>query len=362
MADVKVELLMAAGVQSTIGTMNSTIGGLTTPLTIASGLIYGDRDSGVNKSGLEYEAGAVVREQQPVSGSRTRTKSNFVRETVESFTISAPFTGGLNVSSNPVVDGDLNLATHYPGMDALLRCVGLTGAADATGTDAHLYTPVASGSEQIASIRYWERRNAPNAHGRNIKDVRASASFKLVPGEVTLVEFDVRGIVDASATATFPASINYAPQDDQTPQYIEEIATLTWGGTARSFQDLEILIEPNLVEIDDASAVLGKRTVFGSERRFELSGTMIVDDASDPEAEYDAMVEAAGGSGDTYIVSIGAATAVTSRCRTHRHTLNGLRPESVKIVELGDSGLKGIEFTAAASSTTANTEYELAIL
>lgn len=359
MADVTAGMHLAVGIQAVVGAVNTTIRDLAGALTIANGIVYGDVNSGTKKSGIDYEAVPLVREAQPMPGSRTNAKSVFLREQVGSFTISLPFTGGLNVSSNPVVDTDFDLATHYPGVDATLRSMGLVGLADATGTDAHDYTPAVLGSEQLCSVTLWDVISTTNSRRVTLKDVRCSGVFKLIPGKVVILDVTFRGVLDSTADMVSP-TYDYAPQDDQSPQLLEELTVLTWQGTQRSFTDLEVGIDPALEEIDDATGVGGKRTLFGSPRLFTLSGTMIVASA-DAEAERDAMLEAAGGTGDAYIVGIGIAppTPGTSRCKAHRHTINGMRPKSVKTVEVGETGIKGIAFTAEASGATASSEYTL---
>ena len=356
MADINLQYAMAIETQTTLGTISTAVAGLTTPVTIADGLIYGDADSGTRGTGIEFSTEPKLQERGSVAGSKTALIDSYLGiETVANFTVTMPFTGSLVDVGGALADSDFDLATHYPALDALLRCCGLVGAGGAG--DSWDYTPVlAAGTTEFCSAMIWD---SGFVHG--VKDIRGDFSIKYDPGEVPIITFTLQGIVDTAATqtATFPATVTYGVWLTEQFQAAESAVTAEWAGTIRSFTELEVASDNKLTAVKDITADEGKRVKLGSPRVYTLSGTMIANSA-DARAEYDAMVGT--GAGDTYVLQIGAATAINTNADAHKLTMTGLRPTTVKTIDLEETGSKGVEFEATLSNTVDGAEFALNFL
>lgn len=332
--------------QSGVGVINTTINGLTSSVNTAQGLIVGVGDEGEGNSGIEMpEHSRVVKElarigNSPVAGS-------FLREVVESLKMTFPLAGARNTASNPTVDGDFDLATHFAGFDAVLKACGLSGAAWGGGA-GHEYTP--SGGATYASIAFW-------FGGVLVKylDALAKVTLKLTPSEqgLVVVEFEVGSVAAWGAQSLSTIT----PGNQATAAPIVQGVAHSWGAS-RPYEEMEITIEPAFEERKDSNASTGLRK---AQSAIDIGlKTTVLAATADPDFERDQLILTSAPTADS-TQQIGTTTVNAGVANAVAIGVNNIEVSKIKPRKLGS--YLGFDVEAAGKAiSSAGSEFYLRFL
>lgn len=355
MAEVGFALGLIAGSQVGFGTVNATIQGATGALGIANGVVLGDASSGVGESGIDLAFVRVSRELAPVSGSFTKQFPTFLRRDLDRFTIAVQLKGSgpiasSGLASNPVVDGDMDLSANYPGLHALFRALGLSGAAWGGGV-GYSYMPA---SVLPATVKVWDGAGA-NATAYVIQDcVVADFSIKFAPGDVAVATFEIAGTVLSHATETFPTFTYGHLATISAPTLVSAAHSYGIGAVARDFSELELTINTNVEQFSASNSPTGFRP---RQTRRDIGATVtLLADTGDPDYE-DARMIATGASADDLTFNCGAAAVALGEVKGFAVFLNNPSVARHEIAKVGDA--KALTLTLEATGTTVNSEFEL---
>lgn len=321
---------------------SATIDALTTTVTTAGGLVVGVGSTGDGGSGIELpEHERIGLELSRLSSSAVA--SSFLREQLSSLKITFPMAGARNTSSNPTVDADFDIATHFPGYDAILRAGGVAGSAWGGGVGHNCL--IAAPTSAYMAVFFGGLKVV-------YSEVYTTLKFILTPGEAGLVE----ATFSAGAVGSWGAQTlsTVTPGNQATAPPIVANAANAWGAT-RPFTSLEIEIDPNVTQSPDSNAATGLR--IASEAIDVKFKTQIYAATSDPDYERDQAISTSAPTGDI-IFAIGSATAVSSTCNSYTVNLNNITPDKYKPVKIGTYLGWEVEGTCNAISS-ASTEFAL---
>jgi hypothetical protein len=296
MAEFDLQLAVAFGTQSVLGTADSTIAALSGSIDSSDGIVLGDPESGINESGLSYQAIRSLREKAVVSGSFTTQPSDFLGELVEGFSVSFPLKG--NGATATPSDSEY---TPLAGIDAILQTCGLTGGAWGSG-DGWEYVPASS---QIVTAKIFD-----SGMFYVIKDIVGNLSISWEPGSIAVATATLAGVVDDFGAVSFP-TLDYTTQASLTSPSVAEVAH-NWGisDALRGFTTATTTIDNQTEDVPDSNAEGGKRvrqtgrtishtaTVYSDDGDLDFERTELIRETT-PTEELTFTVGTAAGATDT---------------------------------------------------------------
>ena len=328
--------------QSAFGTINATIAALTDTANAANGLVVGVGDAGDAQSGITLPTFTRIGRDAARIGQSSQADT-FIRVSPAGLKIKFPLGGARNTSSNPTVAADFNLATYWPGFDAILKASGCSGAAD---TLSHLYT--ATSDLTYASVGVWS-----GGYLDLFKDVVVSSLvFDSPPGDA--------GTVEASfSTPSLVSRVLQALTTITTGNQATAVPVVKGAGNAlgatRPFESFTLTLTPTVEEAGDSNETSTGRRI--RQTGFDVAGKAVMyAAASDPDFEMDAL-EASAPTGDMTF-NIGSATGAAAVCKTYGVLLNNIVVRNTKKAKLGTYLGWESDFEGKAI-TTAGTEFTL---
>lgn len=356
MAEIAFAFGLAAGTQVALGTINATIQGLTGALVIADGIVLGDAGSGVGESGIDFSTARESRELAPVTGSFTNQHPTLLRRVVDRLTVSVQLKGaGLiassGLASNPPVDADMNLQNNYPGLHALLRSAGWTGAAWGAGV-GHSYTPADAAP---ITIKLWSG-SSTNCVATVLQDcVARNLSIKFVPGDVAIATFDLSGtIVSVTGGVTLPTFAYAHIASISAPTLVSAAHSWGIGAALRDFTELTMTCEQEVEDIPSSNAATGVRSRQQS-RKITVEATIVGDSGDDDYEET--RLNASSASTDDLTFLLGAAAVALGEVKGVQVFLNNPVTERIQDDKVGSSKARAV--TIRATATVAGGEAEL---
>jgi len=321
------------------GFPNSTVAGLTTPLTLSDGIILGDAESGDAESGVVLpNIAAIRRKVSDVPSSFTKQADSFQKADVTGFTVSWVFQGnGEQVTSTPAL-GECGFETAFPGIEALLDSMGLIGA---NGTaPIQTYKPRYAASADGATIyTTWKIFVGDLAYVFSDCLVE-SAEFAFTPGgncvltaNVLVGTFDTTTVVDGF---TFPViSDSYGNMASLAAPLVEGVG-FSWGAV-RGFENLTVTIENVIEKFADSNVdVSGERQV-QTGRLFKVNGTLYVDGASaGSEFEFQNVVNTSAPTVDMFF-QVGTIAGGDDIANAFKIELKKLQASDIKYNRIGDA-------------------------
>ncbi len=343
MSEFDLQLGIAFGTQSVLGTADATIAALTTDLDFDDGIVLGDPESGIGESGLSYQAVRNLREKAAVLGSFTKQPSDMLGsvENIEGFSFSWALKGNGATTTTPV-DSEY---TPFAGIDALLQACGLTGAAWGSGNGWE-YTPA---STQIATAKIFD-----SGMYYVLKDIVGNLSIAWEPGNIAVATATLSGVVDDFGAVAVP-SFTYGTQADLTAPTVETVAH-NWGISAalRGFTTATTTIDNQTEEIPDSNAEGGKRTR-QTGREIKHSATVFSDDG-DIDFERTELVRTTAPT-EPLTFTVGTAAGAAATVNAVQQVLTNPETRSITPNVGGSSRTMDVELVAVDGS--ADGEYAL---
>lgn len=303
----------------------STITGLTTSVNTAQGLVIGVGTTGEGNSGIELPEHTRVGLELARIG-QGRQADQFIREEASGLKITFPLGGARNTVSNPVVDEDfdLSVSTIFPGLDAILKAVGLTGAALSGATDAWEYK--ASGSATTAAIALF-------AGGFKVVYQNALVSnlvIKAPPGEIATIEAEFSTPSVNSWGAQTLSTITQGNQATSCP--VVQSANFTYGNL-RPYESIEISLAPTSETAPDSNTANGLRSR-QTEFNVDVSG-LIYAATADADAERDTLISPSAPTVDATF-QIGSAAVAAGVANAYAIDINNATVRKGKMKKAGD--------------------------
>ena len=250
MATFKRQLAIAFGGQGGVfGTADPTIAALSGSIGLNDGIVRGDAASGLIGSGITH---SFARRENPggfVPGSFTRLDGDFLEEEV-TLTFAFPLAGTRVPASNPPVASDFSA---LKGIEALLKSVGLEGAASVSNPDVGFkYAPV--DAEPITAKLF------DSGFAWVIRDILGDISISMPPGEVAVATCTLSGIIDSGALVAFP-TVDFGVQSSVNAPAVVSVAP-SWGisDEVRGWTELTIALTNSLEEVPDSAQSTGVAT------------------------------------------------------------------------------------------------------
>ena len=276
---------IAIAPQAVLGVVDPTTKALTGTVDESEGAILGDSESGEGGSGIVFTEARELREKATVSGSFTVQPSDFLSNSIETWTVAIPLKGNGGTASIPGDTGDL--FKPAVGIDTMLEILGFAGELDGV-TPGWVYRPA---TQKIASAKIW-KGSGSSSQAWVIQDATCSGLvIDLTPGNVAVATFTLAGTIESYAIETFP-TFDYGQQAVTSAPTVEDAAH-RWGGAVdRGWTAASIAVSPLAEEIPDSNAVGGTRE---RQTGFEITNTMTVyRDSTIPSFEHDELVRASG--------------------------------------------------------------------
>ncbi len=337
------ELVLAVDAQAVEGTVNATIAALSNSIDLSDGVVLGDPDSGLFRSGITHSFTRRERTPEAIADSFTRTDGDFLEEEV-SLSFAFALCGNRVDTVGSPDDDDFD---HEKGIDALLACCGLDGAASgANPVVGWKYTPA---DVSLASIKifdsgaYWV-----------LRDVRGDITFELTPGEVAVATCTLQGIVDSAGVVTFP-TVDYEEQASVAAPSVVETAT-AWSAT-RGFLECSIAVKNNLEKAADSNSDVGY-LIEQNGREITVDMT-IRDDSSDVDYTRTNLVQAIAAT-DDLVFQVGDAAAAAAPAIAYQVECANLRVLSYTPAVAGKKAASQV--SAVCTGLTDGSEFFLAFL
>jgi len=343
-------LAVAVGVQGAFGTPNATIAGLdhTGSPDLSDGHVRGDAESGDSESGITVpNLVGVYRPAAQVAASWTESPDEFEKVLAEGFSFSWIMQGNGDTPAPAV--GDADLSVIMPGIEAILECAGLTGAAGGSGVEQD-YTPRASAI--FTTWKLWHGTLAfvfSDCLVDSLIFTPAVGGKCLVTANVSVGTFDHTTAVTGF---TFP-TIDYEEMASLAGPTVEGVAHTAFG-QVRGFENLAVTIENPVERFLDSNVDVTGEFLAQNKRIISVTGRIYVDSGDDDAA----FIELKNLNAPTDDLSFQVGTPGATPINAFKIEVNNLQPKDIKygetgdflIVELGDS---------KATSTTAGTEFQL---
>ena len=271
-------LAAAAGVQTAFGTPHALIPGLTTSLALTDGIVLGDAESGDAEAGITIpNIVAISRAVAQVGASFTQSADSFQKADITGFQIAFVLQGNGATALAVSADGEADLATIMPGVEAILEAMGLIGD-DVGLAPVEEYTPRHSGSIGGSTIystwKIW--------HG-DLEFVFSdclidSATFEFTPGGFCVVTCNVLvGTFDHTTGVdgiTFPM-LDYGVMASLPGPVVEGVAFL-WGQT-HGFESLVVTIANAIEKFGDSNVATTGERQSQTNRVISVTGTLYVE-------------------------------------------------------------------------------------
>ena len=343
----------AVGVQSAFGVVDGDAAAVaaldhTGSPDLSDGHVLGDKGSGDSESGIVVPniKGDYLPVAQ-VAASWTESADKFQKALAEGFAFSWVMQGNGDTPAPAV--GDADLSVIIPGLEAILECAGLTGAAGGAGVEQD-YTPRAT-----AIYTTWKLWHGSLAFVFNDCLVE-SLEFAFTPGGKCIATANVTvGTYDHTTAITgftFP-TIDYEEMVDLAGPTVEGVAHTAFGHV-RGFEDLVITISNPVETFKDSNVDVTGEYIAQKQRIISVTGRIYVDSADDDAAH--AQLKSLVAPTDTLSLQVG--TAAATPINAFKMEVFNLQPKDIKysetgdflIVELGDSKATGL---------TAGSEFQL---
>ena len=333
----------------------STITGLTTSVNTAQGLVLGVGTTGEGNSGIELPTHTRVGLELARIGNG-RQADTFIREEASGLKITFPLGGARNTVSTPTVldaDFDLSQSGIFPGFDAILKAVGLTGAAWASAPIGWEYK--ASGSATAAAIALF-------AGGFKVVYQNAlvtKLTIKAPPGEVATVEAEFSTPSVNSWGAQTLSTITQGNQATACP--VVQAAAFTYGNL-RPYESIEISLSPtteNAPDSNTANGLRSRQTAFD----VEVSGLIYAADstgAGAPDVERTTLISESPPTSDA-LFQIGTAAVAAGVAKAYAIDINNATVRKGKMRKAGDY-LQWESTLEARCISSAGTEFTLRFL
>ena len=302
----------------------STITGLTTSVNTAQGLVVGVGTTGEGNSGIELPTHTRVGLELARLG-KGRQADAFIREEASGLKITFPLGGARNTVGGTPADADFDLSQSgiFPGFDAILKAVGLTGAAWSTGVGWEFKASGATTASAIALFAGGFKVVYQNA-------LVAKLTIKAPPGEIATVEAEFSTpSVDAWGAQTL-STITQGNQATACP--VVQSANFTYGNL-RPYESIEISLAPTTESAPDSNTSNGLRsrqTAFD----VEVSG-LIYAATADADAERDTLISTAAPTTDATF-QIGSAAVAAGVANAYAIDINNATVRKGKMRKGGD--------------------------
>lgn len=355
MAELTFGLAMAIGGQGTLGTPDPTIAGLTGSIDSDDGIVLGDPGGGAGETGIELELTRRLTELAAVSGSFTRQPSTFLGVDVATLRFSWQLKGNGLTQDASLTDTDY---APIPGIDALLRACGFTGAAWGGGA-GWIYTPA---SASIATAKIWSGVGA-NAIAIVIKDIVGSLEIEFTPGEVAIATATLSGVLHSITSGVTLPTFNYGAGATTGNQLVSAPAISAvghnWGISAalRGFTDATLSIDNEIEELPDSNAEGGVRKR-QTGRVIDLSMTLLADSG---DADFE-LTQLQLATAPTDALNFTVGTPATNGLVIKGYRVIGTNPEVRNVTPTRIGASAGAELELALVDDAANGEFSLIFL
>ena len=352
-------LALAVGTQTAaggFGFINATVRDLSGTIDETDGCVLGDKASGDAESGISSPTlEAIFREVAAVAASFTESADSFQRLSVSGFSITFPVQGNGATATTPAA-GEADLATLFPGYEALYEMMGLIGANGAAPVVE--YTPRHSGSSDgstiYGTIKVWHGDLSMVFEDCLIE----SAEFVSTPGGNVLCTANILvGKTDTANIAdgvTFP-TITYGAMSSLAAPVVEGVAFATFGQT-RPFENLTVKVQNTIEEFGDSNvATTGKRQA-QTRRQILVSGTIYVATA-DSDAAVQNLINSSAPTADLSF-QVGTAAGASDVVNAFKVEVNNLQSKSIKYNRIGQALVAELT-DAKATATSAGAEFKL---
>lgn len=331
-----------------LGTAADAVAALTTPLDLSDGVVLGDKGSGDSESGIVVpNIKGDYRPVAQVAASWTESADSFQKALAEGFQFSWEMQGNGDTPAPAV--GDADLSVIIPGLEAILECAGLTGAAGGAGVEQD-YTPRAT-----AIYTTWKLWHGSLAFVFNDCLVE-TLEFAFTPGGKCIATATIKvGTYDHTTAITgftFP-TIDYEEMTDIAGPTVEGVAHTAFGHV-RGFADLVITISNPTETFPDSNIDVTGEYIAQKERIISVSGQLYVDSGDDDAVH--AQLKALVAPTDTLSLQVGTAGATP--INAFKFEVFNLQPFDIKYGEVGD--WLTVELgDSKATGLTAGTEFQL---
>ena len=348
---------VAVGVQgSGLGTVNSTIAGLTGSLGLSDGLVLGDPSGGVGETGISISLERSERDAVDVTGSFTRQAGTFLSEG-GTITIVCALRGAGNTATATPVDADMALSTTYPGLNALLRAAGWNGSAWGSGV-GHQYVPAAAAP---VTVKLWEGEAAATTGNAWVAmDCFASLSIDFTPGDVPIATFTIPigSVYSFTAALTVP-TFTYGTVASVSSPVVKNVGNVWGPADARGFSSLTVSIDSEIEETPDSNSTNGT-TSRQTGRSITISGELYSED-SDTDFERAKLVGTTAPTEDmTFTVGTAADGTATNPCLGFIAAFNNIVVTSLEPAKIGP--YQGHAVEGYCTATSANAEGSLTFI
>ena len=335
---------VAFGSQAARGTVDPTIAALTGALDESDGLVLGDPEAGEGETGLSFKLASDRRDKAVVTGSFSRSFADYIRTLVDTFDFTIPLKGA--GTSTPSVDADYQLAA---GVEALLECAGLAGAAWAGGTGWE-YTPA---NADVISAKLWFGDQGTNSVAVVLKDIEASdLELTIDSGEIGKAAFSLGGTVESVAIEATP-TFDYGLQNTVSAPSVESVG-YNWGLTAaaRGFETLTVSINNQTEETKDSNAA-GGLVQRQTGREITATATIYAEDAAELDFEFNQLEETDIANAEQWDCLIGTAGEANA------YEIIMPDPECTEVEPKTLANSQAWALAWIARSATANAEFSL---
>lgn len=341
--------------QSAEGTYETTLDGISAtlggdPNGTDQGLLLGDANEGLSKSGLTFAINREIDEQAVYAGSYSRGLGSLLRPNVNRFQFAFPFCGSRRTTAGTPVDNDFR---PLIGVGGILQAAGLLSAAWGSGV-GHEAVFSASAMPASALIYLWGNRY-------ELLDCRArSLEIAFEGGKVpkATVDLAVGSIKDPAATPISVASsptLTYGAQSTVIPPVANAVGFL-WRGENPSvgLQEITLSIQNQVSEFGDMNQTYGIVQEI-EDRTVEIQGLMYVEGNSTKEVfEFEQILADAIGDLQAMSWQIGTAAGASSPAKAVYVSLPS--PEVIDIDYRNLGSKAAIQVTARARASAANGE------
>lgn len=357
-------IAMAVGVQADATTVNATIRDLAGAPLVADetdGFILGDRESGDAASGISSPSlEAIFREVQAVAASRTERADTFQKVTATGFAVAFLMQGNGDDSGAPDA-GAADMATLFPGYEAIYEMIGLIGANGANPiveyTSRHDGSTGGAGADGVivhGTIKVWMGDLAVVFEDC----VVTSAVLASTPGGNVLCTVNIQvGVIDTANIddgIAFP-TITYDAMEDLAAPIVEGVAFAAFGQT-RGHENLTITITNEITVFGDSNASISGERQVHSRRVITVDGTLYVN-ATDSKAALDNLIDTSPPTDDLSF-QVGTVSGASDVLNAFKIEVNNLQAKAIKYVPLGEA--MAVEITGAkATATSAGAEFKL---
>ena len=343
MAKFPFEIAVGFMTETVADTYNATLEAITTSWTAAAGLILGDPESGIGESGLSLTIGRSKRDKAFLSGSFTRSLSDFLKAEVPSFEFSFPFCGSRITVPGAPLDID---AVPIVGLSALLNGAGLAGPSvwgAGVGERFVFGSPL-----PISALIFY------NGNRIRLQGCRCALSIEYTPGSIAIATATIEASqVLAPTVAAIPSTLTYGEQASVSAPVVQAVAN-AWQET-RGFEELTLSIEPTFEDFPDSNAPTGTIKE-QSDRETKISARLFSDDA-DKGYDLEQILATTSGELDTLTFQVGPN--MTTGNPAVAHQVNVPQPELLTTSPQKLGTKAGTEIELAARHTTANFELEI---